>query len=151
MEPAREWCPMLLGSVHRRRAAARAWPATAMNATTCPTNPDVGSSQMSMCFVWVAPPEMGSFERVQLVKPARAVGEARRSINTATLQATPMPTDPMSSFFVRITDLGVDGGFNVQAISSIRTSKILLISNNGAMLPRSTSDKPERVRQRGEK
>ena len=68
----------MLGSVHRRRAAARAWPATAMNATTCPTNRDVGSSQMSMCLVLVATPEIGSSERARLVKPALAVGEARR-------------------------------------------------------------------------
>ena len=66
------------GSVHRRRAAARAAPATAMNATTCPNNRDVGSSQMSMWFVLVATPKIGTSERVRPVKPARAVGEARR-------------------------------------------------------------------------
>ena len=94
---------MLLGSVHRRRAAARAWPATAMNATTCPTNRDVGSSQMSMCFVLVATPEIESSERVRLVKPARAVGEARRLDKHRDVTSPPMPTDQMSSFFVRIT------------------------------------------------
>ena len=51
----------------------------------------------------VVTPEIGSSERVRLVRFARAVEEATGRDDDAPLQTTPMPTDPISSFFVRIT------------------------------------------------
>ena len=74
-----------------------------MNAATCPTNRDGRKQPDVEVLFFVATLEIGMPECARPVTLARTVEAAGRRGERPDVANDPMPTDPMSSFFVRIT------------------------------------------------